>query len=291
MGMRRRAARIGTRRRRGNMPGARWIPCGVIGNRRVSTSVILQLVRTREGDKFDPATVVGDYQRIYDRMKKFADVEARVQPTATGVIVIFIVTEQKQIKEIRYHGNVNVTTHELQEVVDLKPDEAIDQFRVNLAQQSIEKLYRDKNYPFAHANWSPSDLQKSGVLEFNIVEGPQVRVRKVDFIGNNSFSAWKLKDQIKTAYYIFIFRPGLYDPDQLDEDTVEPDAVLPGQRFFRRARGTEAVALAGHEGHAGHFRDRRRRAVRDRSGAVRGESGRFGRNAAEEPEIGGGRCV
>ncbi|HEY1921917.1 MAG TPA: POTRA domain-containing protein, partial [Tepidisphaeraceae bacterium] len=44
----------------------------VMGNTRVSTSVILQLVRTREGDKFDPQTVVEDYQRIYDKMKKFA---------------------------------------------------------------------------------------------------------------------------------------------------------------------------------------------------------------------------
>jgi outer membrane protein insertion porin family len=199
----------------------------VAGNTRVSTSVILQLVRTREGDKFDPQTVVEDYQRIYDKMKKFADVEARVQPTPTGVIVIFVVTEQKEIREIRYVGNASLTTHELQDVVDLKPEEAIDQFRVNLAQQSIEKLYRDKNYPYTHASWSPSDLEKSGVLVFNIVEGPQVRVRKVDFIGNNSFSAWKLKDQVKTGIYIFIFSPGLYDPQLVDED------VSSLTRFYR----------------------------------------------------------
>ena len=79
--------------------------------------MILELVRTRVGDKFDPATVVGDYQRIYDKMRKFGDVEVRVQPTPTGVIVIFVVTEQKEIKEIRYDGNVTVKTHDLQDVV------------------------------------------------------------------------------------------------------------------------------------------------------------------------------
>ncbi len=186
----------------------------VVGNTQVSTSVILQLVRTREGDKFDPATVVGDYQRIYDKMKKFADVEARVQPTQTGVIVIFIVTEQKQIKEIQYEGNVACQdARDLEDAADLKTDEAIDQFRINLAQQSIEKLYRDKNYPFAHVQLVAEDLQKTGVLVFRIIEGPQVRVRKIDFIGNNSFGAWKLKDQIKTGTYIFIFNPGKYDPE------------------------------------------------------------------------------
>src|SRR5580700_9288844 len=77
----------------------------ISGNTMVSTAAILELVRTHVGDKFDPQTVVGDYQRIYDKMKKFADVEARVQPTETGVIVTFLVTEQKQIREIRYEGN------------------------------------------------------------------------------------------------------------------------------------------------------------------------------------------
>jgi len=110
----------------------------IVGNTQVSTSVILQLVRTRQGDKFDPATVVGDYQRIYDKMKKFADVEARVQPTVSGVIVTFIVSEQQQIKEIRYEGNNNVKTKDLEETAGLAVGEAIDRFRINLAQQAIE---------------------------------------------------------------------------------------------------------------------------------------------------------
>jgi outer membrane protein insertion porin family len=204
----------------------------VVGNTQVSTSVILQLVRTREGDKFDPATVVGDYQRIYDQMKKFANVEARVQPTATGVIVIFVVTEQRQIKDIRYDGNAEIKNKDLEDATDIRKNEAIDQFRINLAQQSIEKLYRDKNYPYAHVQWSPEELQNTGVLVFHITEGPQVRVRKIDFIGDNSFGGWKLKDQIKTGTYIFIFNPGKYDPEQLDEDVQDIGKFYKDHGFF-----------------------------------------------------------
>ena len=204
----------------------------IIGNTQVSTSVILLLVRTREGEKFDPATVVGDYQRIYGQMKKFADVEARVQPTTTGVIVIFVVTEQKQIQEIRYEGNVQIKTKELQDATEIKKEEAIDQFRINLGQQSIERLYREKNYPFVHVLWSPEELQSTGVLTFHITEGPQVRVRKIDFIGNNSFGAWKMKDQIKTGSYIFIFNPGKYDPEQVDEDVLSLAKFYKDKGFF-----------------------------------------------------------
>jgi outer membrane protein insertion porin family len=203
----------------------------VEGNTQVSTSVILELVRTREGDKFDPDTVIDDYQRIYDKMKMFANVEAFVQPTQTGVIVVFKVTEQKRIREIRYLGNVNIETDKLKSVVDLKPGEAIDNFRINLAKQSIEKLYRDKNYPSAHVIVSPQDLMNSDVV-FQIVEGPQVRIRKVDFIGNNSFSTWRLKDQIKTGYYIFIIRPGVFDPEEVDEDVSRVQKYYYDHGFF-----------------------------------------------------------
>src|SRR5262249_11078016 len=37
----------------------------VLGNQTVSTAIILNLVRTREGGKLDPSTVEEDYQRIY----------------------------------------------------------------------------------------------------------------------------------------------------------------------------------------------------------------------------------
>ena len=204
----------------------------VVGNTQSSTSAILQLVRTREGDKFDPATVVGDYQRIYTLMKKFADVEARVQPTPTGVIVIFVVTEQKQIREIRYEGNINIKTHDLEEATGLKRGEAIDTFRINLGQSSIEKLYRDKNYPYAHVKWSSTELQDTGVLVFHIIEGPQVRIRKIDFIGNNSFGSWTLKGQIKSGTYIFIFNPGKYDSEEVDEDVQSLIHYYQDKGFF-----------------------------------------------------------
>ena len=167
-------------------------------------------------------------------MKKFADVEARVQPTPSGVIVTFIVTEQQQIKEIRYDGNNNVKTKDLEETAGLAVGEAIDRFRINLAQQAIEKYYRDKNYSYAHAHWSYEDLQKTGVLVFHVVEGPQVRVRKIDFIGNNSFSAWKLKglDQFKTGIYIFIFNAGKYDPEVVDGDVSAVAQFYRDKGFF-----------------------------------------------------------
>ena len=203
----------------------------VLGNTQVSTNVILNLVRTREGEPFDPATVVEDYQRIYG-LNKFSNVEPRLEPTAGGVIITFVVTEQKQIRGVRFKGNVNVPTPELITAAALRAGESIDPFRINLAKTQIQKLYHDKNYSFAHVVVDEAELARSGEIVFQIVEGPFIRIRKVGFIGNQTFSAWRLKDQIKSAYYIPIFRAGQFDPETVDEDVAVIKRYYQDKGFF-----------------------------------------------------------
>lgn len=203
----------------------------VLGNTQVSTAVILNVVRTRAGERFDPDTVQEDYQRIY-QLRKFANVEAKAEPTATGVIVSFIVTEQKQVQQIRYRGNARIDTPTLQGVVDLHEGEAIDAFRISIARQAIEALYKEKNFPYAHVTVDRDHLAQTGQLVFDIVEGPNVRVRKVDFAGNRSFSDDRLRDQVQTKYWIWIFRPGTFDPESVDDDVAALRRYYEGKGFF-----------------------------------------------------------
>jgi outer membrane protein assembly complex protein YaeT len=188
------------------------------GNVQVPTSVIRNVIRTRPGDKYDPATVEDDYRRVYD-LRKFSNVEALVEPTDHGTVnVVFVVTEQKLIKKITYRGNKKVDTPTLESTTDLKVWQAIDAFRIALAKQAIVNVYRDKNFPEAHVDVSPDPLTERGEVIFNIVEGPQVRIRNINFIGAHAFSPGQLQDQIKTQTWFPIFRPGKYDSEQVEED-------------------------------------------------------------------------
>lgn len=190
----------------------------ILGNAQVPTSAIRNVIRTRTGDKYEPATVQEDYQRVYD-LKKFSNVEAQVQPTTTGgVVVVFVVTEQKLIRHITWKGNVRVDTPTLESAIDLKAGQAIDLFRISLARQAITNVYRDKNFPFAHVDVPIDTLTQRGELIFQIVEGPQVRIRNINFVGAHFVSQSKLQDQIKTKTYFPIFSPGKYDAEQVEED-------------------------------------------------------------------------
>ena len=190
----------------------------ILGNAQVLSSVIRNVIRTKVGDKYDPATVQEDYQRIY-QLKKFSNVEAQVEPTDTGgVIVVFVVIEQKLLKKITWRGNLKVDTPALEAVADVKVGQAIDAFRISLAKQAIINAYRDKNFPVAQVDVPNDPLTQRGELIFQIVEGPNVRIRNINFVGAHFFSQGKLSDQVKAKTWFPIIQPGKYDPEQVEED-------------------------------------------------------------------------
>jgi len=201
---------------------------------------VLAQIRTHEGDKFEPTTVEGDYQRVYG-LRKFSNVEARFEPTATGVIVVFELTQQNLIKEIRFKGNENLDTQTLQAAANLKPGEAIDSFRLSLAKEAIQKAYQGKNFPHARVEINMEQLARTGILTFDIVEGPRVKVRNVVIRGNRSFTDNKIKEQIKTKPSFLFFNSGIYDPDQVDSDVASIRQYYENHGFFDARVGRKIV--------------------------------------------------
>src|SRR5439155_16156703 len=118
---------------------------------------------------------------------------------------------------IAFRGNHRVDTPALLGAIDVREGEAVDSFRISIARQSIEALYKDKNFPYAHVDVDRDLRARTGELVFNIVEGPNVKVRRVGFLGNHSFSDDRLRDECKTKYWIWIFRPGTYDAETVDD--------------------------------------------------------------------------
>jgi len=140
---------------------------------------------------------------------------------------VFIVTEQRQISNITFRGNTAIDNERLRGAINVSEGEAIDRFRLALARQAIENLYREKNYPFAHVEVLPEALAERGEVVFQVVEGPNVRVRNIDFVGAHSFGEDRLKRQIQTRTWFFVLRPGTYSPEVVEDD------VAAVQRYYQ----------------------------------------------------------
>lgn len=213
----------------------------ILGNQRVSSAVIRNAIRTRAGEALDPGTVQEDYKRIYG-LGKFTNVEARAEPTETGgVVVVFVVSEQRQIQEVGFKGNRGVSTQTLQELIGIGPGDAIDRFRVSIARQEIEHLYRERNYPFVRVEVPPEPLAERGELIFNVAEGPRVRVRKVRFVGAETFGADRLKKQTQTRSWVPILNDGTFDEQRLEDDVASLRRYYQSKGFFDVRVGRKVV--------------------------------------------------
>ena len=219
----------------------------VLGNTTVPTASILNLIRTREGEPYDPETVEEDYQRIYRELRKFSNVTARAEPTSSGgVVVVFEVDEQKQIRSITFRGNAKINDVTLRNAVELRTGESIDTFRLRLAEGALEALYRNRGFPFAKVRVLSGPLSQSGDVVFEVVEGPNVRVRNVDFKGARSFDEATLKNRISTKPWFFILRPGRYDPETVEQDVAALRRFYESKGFFDVRVGRKLVWSPDH---------------------------------------------
>ena len=215
-----------------DLVGRRVSAVRVAGNVAVTNEVILNRVRTHVGDRFDPAVVEDDYQRIYG-LKRFSNVGARVEPDgAGGVAVVFQVAEERVIKSVRFTGNRTISTEDLTKEIDLKPGESIEPFRINIARRAIVGAYKAKNHPYAHVDVDQDLLSRTGELVFNVVEAQPVTIRNIEFVGRKSFTYDRLKDQIKTTRWYWIFNAGTLDEQQVAADAAAVRRYYRNHGFF-----------------------------------------------------------
>ena len=218
----------------------------VVGNRTIADNEILNAVRTKPGEAFDPQTVRDDYGRIYD-MRRFSRVEARYETTPAGVIVVFDVEEQSQVGAVRFRGNVAVSDVALRRLVSLEAGRSLDPILLAFAQSAIEEHYRGRNFALVQVRVARE--AESGVVTFDIVEGPRVRVKNINFVGADAFPesrllASKLRRQIGTRIYWpagLLGRNGRLDERQLDEDVASLQRFYRDQGYFDARVGRKVI--------------------------------------------------
>lgn len=180
--------------------------------------------------------VLGDFKRLW--ATKFLDdlsIDVRDVALGNGVIgklVIYNMEERQRIKIVDYVGADNATVdqgkieEELKKRgINLRIDAFIDQGLVRQVTGIVREVYAEKGYQFADVKPAVKELPggpKLVHLTFNINEGPKVKIRDVDFIGNQAVSDRKLERQMKEnksrGLFSFITGGGTFKEDKFEED-------------------------------------------------------------------------
>jgi outer membrane protein insertion porin family len=197
------------------------------GLTRVSRQEVRNNIRVAAGQPYDPRTIRDDVATLY-RLGHFESVSATAEILPDGtVLVAYALQEQALILDLQVVGNKLISDQELRAVIPLYAGGPRDDFLLEQAVFRIKNLYKEKGHYLVEVTVDETRLRDTGILILRILEGPRVRVKEIEFVGNEAFPARQLMPQIRSRAATFIVNKGLLDPDLLVDDAAALD------RFYR----------------------------------------------------------
>jgi outer membrane protein insertion porin family len=189
----------------------------VEGNRRVELETIRSYFKAGPGGRLDQAQIDDGLKALIET-GLFQDVRIS---QAGGRLVVTVV-ENPVIGRVAFEGNKKIKDEQLSAEIQSKPRGTLSRPMVQSDAQRIAEIYRRSGRYDVRVNPEIIEQPNNRVdLVFTITEGSKTGVKSIEFIGNNTYSAYRLKDIIKTHesnLLSFLGGGDVYDPDRVEAD-------------------------------------------------------------------------
>jgi outer membrane protein insertion porin family len=221
----------------------------VIGNRRIPKETILARLFTHAGDTYDPISIERDFNSLWNTAY-FDKVRIEREDTEKGIILDVFVVEKPTIREINYKGNNSVSQSDIldrfkKEKVGLSVESQYNPAKIKRAEAVLKDLLSEHGHQFATIKTEIKTIPPASVqVNFNIKEGPTVKVGQIRFTGNEHISSLILRRSMKNLKpigipYSIIFEnlfAQTFDATKLEEDSERV-------RFAYRDKGYYNAAI------------------------------------------------
>jgi len=190
---------------------------GVEGNRRIEADTIRSYFKPGPNGRLDS-------QRIDDGLKALVETGLfqDVKINHVGGRLVVVVVENPVINRVIFEGNKKVKDEQLQAEVQSKARGTLSRATVQSDTQRITEIYRRNGRYDVRIEPKIIEQPNNRVdLIFEVTEGPKTTVRSIEFIGNQAFSSYRLRDVIKTRetnLLSFLSSNDTYDPDRVEAD-------------------------------------------------------------------------
>lgn len=168
----------------------------VLGNRLISTDVILLSLETKPGDRVKESLIDRDVEALQS-LGYFAYVEPEVVPAEGGqVTLLYKVIENPVLREVRVEGATLLPIEELQRNIVVEPGNVLNVTQLKESLARINKLYQEKDFAFCGV-LSPEQFdmdRQTGILTLRVAEPVLGEVR---ISGNNKTKAFVIRRQFE----------------------------------------------------------------------------------------------
>ncbi|KWV57315.1 outer membrane protein assembly factor BamA [Bradyrhizobium macuxiense] len=189
----------------------------VEGNRRVEVETIRSYFHAGPGGRLSQADIDDGLKALIET-GLFQDVHIDQR----GGRLVVVVVENPVIGRVAFEGNKKIKDEQLTAEVQSKPRGTFSRPMVQADALRIAEIYRHSGRYDVRVNPQIIEQPNNRVdLVFEINEGVKTGVRSIEFIGNNAYSASRLRDVIKTResnILSFLGGNDVYDPDRVEAD-------------------------------------------------------------------------
>src|SRR5260221_1934531 len=189
----------------------------VEGNRRVEVETIRSYFKAGPGGGLDQAAIDDGLKALIET-GLFQDV--RISTSGGGWVVP--VVETPVIGRVAFEGNKKVKDEQRSAEIQSKRRGTLPRPMVQADAQRIAEIYRRSGRYDVRVNPEIIEQPNNRVdLIFTITEGSKTGVKSIEFIGNNAYSSYRLRDVIKTResnLLSFLGGADVYDPDRVEAD-------------------------------------------------------------------------
>jgi len=179
--------------------------------------------------------MLADFKRLW--ATNFLDdlaVETHDYKFANGVIgkvVLYQMEERQRVKIVDYVGSKQIEQSKIDDELKkqnmrIALDSFIDQGLIRRVAGVVRNLYAEKGYEYAEVKPEVKPVNagtKTVNLTFHITEGPKVKIRAVDFMGNKAIPDGKLGSKMKenkgpNRWVGFLLGGGTFKEGKFEED-------------------------------------------------------------------------
>ncbi|MEH2487305.1 outer membrane protein assembly factor BamA [Bradyrhizobium sp. AZCC 2230] len=209
----------------------------VEGNRRVEAETVRSYFKAGPNGQFDQVALDDGLKALIET-GLFQDVKVN---RAGGHVVVSVV-ENAVIGRVAFEGNKKIKDEQLTAEVQSKPRGTFSRAMVQSDTLRIAEIYRRSGRYDVRVTPEIIEQPNNRVdLVFTVEEGVKTGVKSVEFIGNSAFSAYRLRDVIKTHesnLLSFLSSGDIYDPDRVEADR---DLI---RRFYLKNGFADAQVVA-----------------------------------------------
>lgn len=189
------------------------------GNTMREASSLRQLLKTREGEVYSDAKVQEDVSNL---RAFFDQVTVQTEPVEGGLKVTFVVVEENPtLTSVIFRGFSAIPIEDARDAVWTKQGWPFAEFKVERDVALLEDMLKKKGYYFAEVKAAVGDYAGGKQVVFSAIEGPEVEIDEIRFVGNEAFTA----DDILDGSQVFSKESGIFTDAPFVERTLAQDLV------------------------------------------------------------------